>query len=216
MVQTVQASDLSLHEVETKFGLQENQDMNFFTEWWKDLPELTDAEQRSLDQLKADFLYLNKYPLSEEAVKLVVVSPLLAMAGFYRAPFRLKTEAPVQIALEDEGEVVRGRIDVLVLQDQFWVLVVESKEAGFSLKEAIAQALAYMATTPHPEKAAFSFITNGTEFLFAKLLQPSAQYAFSDLLTLQRRANDLYSVASILKRLSQAIGATPKSPGTAP
>ncbi len=216
MVQTIPASDLSLNEVENKFGLQENEDMNFFPEWWKDLPELTDAEKRSLDQLKADFLYLNEYPLSEEAVKLVVVSPLLAMAGFYRAPFRLKTEAPVQIALEDEGEVVRGRIDVLVLQDQFWVLVVESKEAGFSLKEAIAQALAYMATTPHPEKPAFSFVTNGTEFLFAKLLKPSAQYAFSDLLTLQRRVNDLYAVASILRHLSQAIGAKPDSLETIP
>jgi hypothetical protein len=209
MVQTVQASDLSLHEVESKFGLQENQDENFFTEWWKDLPELTDVEKRALDQLKADFLYLNKYPLSEEAVKLVVVSPLLAMAGFYRSPFRLKTEAPVQIALEDEGEVVRGRIDVLVFQDQFWVLVVESKEAGFSLKEAIAQSLVYMTTTPHPEKPAFSFITNGTEFLFAKqLMKPLAQYAFSDLLSLQRRANDLYSVAGTLKNVSRAIAAS--------
>ncbi|MGC8711539.1 MAG: type I restriction endonuclease [Leptodesmis sp.] len=216
MVQTVQASDLSLHEVKQKFGLQENKDIDFFTEWWKDLPELTDAEKRSLDQLKADFLYLNEYPLSEEVVKLVVVSPLLAMAGFYRAPFRLKTEASMQIALEDEGEMVWGRIDVLVLQDQFWVLVVESKEAGFSLKEAIAQALAYMATTSHPEKPAFSLVTNGTEFLFAKLLKPSAQYAFSDLLTLQRRANDLHAVASILKSISQAIGTTPNSPETTP
>jgi len=34
-------------------------------------------------------------------------------------------------------QVLRGRIDVLVLQNRFWVLVVESKEAGFSLKEAI-------------------------------------------------------------------------------
>ncbi len=87
-------------------------------------------------------------------------------------------------------------------------LVVESKEAGFSLKEAIAQSLVYMTTTPHPEKPAFSFITNGTEFLFAKLVKPSALYAFSDLLTLQRRANDLYSVASTLKSLSRAIAAT--------
>ena len=69
--------------------LQENTDLNFFREWWHDRPELTEAEKQSLDQLKADFHYLSKYAMSEEAVKLVMVSPLLAMAGFYRAPFRL-------------------------------------------------------------------------------------------------------------------------------
>ncbi|UBF28128.1 type I restriction enzyme HsdR N-terminal domain-containing protein [Kovacikia minuta CCNUW1] len=184
MVQTVQASDLTLHEVKVKFGLHETKDENFFIEWWQDLPELTEAEKRSLDEIKANFLYLNAYPMSEEAVKLVVLSPLLAMAGFYRAPFHLKTEAVVQLALEDEGKIVRGRIDILVLQKQFWVLVVESKEAGFSLKNAIAQAIAYMAATPHPDQPAFSFMTNGTEFLFAKLVQPAKQYAFSDLSSL--------------------------------
>lgn len=89
MVQTIQASDLSLYEVETSLKLQENTDLNFFREWWHDRPELTEAEKQSLDQLKADFHYLSKYAMSEEAVKLVMVSPLLAMAGFYRAPFRL-------------------------------------------------------------------------------------------------------------------------------
>jgi hypothetical protein len=205
MVQTIPASDLSLHEVKAKFRLQENRDRNFFKECWQDLPELTEAEKQSLDQLKTDFLYLNEYPLSEEAVKLVMVSPLLAMAGFYRPPFRLKTEAPIAISLEDEGKIVRGRIDVLVLQDQLWVLVVESKEASFSLKSAIAQALTYLAATPQPEKPAFGWVTNGTESLFAKLEAPIAQYAFSDLLTLQRRENDLYTVASTLKSLSQTI-----------
>jgi hypothetical protein len=134
-----------------------------------------------------------------------MVSPLLAMAGFYRPPFRLKTEAPIALALEDEDKIVRGRIDVLVLQDQLWVLVVESKEASFSLKSAIAQALTYLAATPQPEKPAFGWVTNGTESLFAKLEAPIAQYAFSDLLTLQRRENDLYTVASTLKSLSQTI-----------
>jgi len=43
----------------------------------------------------------------------------------------MRTEAPVQIALEDEGKVLRGRIDVLVLQNRFWVLVVESRSRIF-------------------------------------------------------------------------------------
>lgn len=144
--------------------------------------------------------------MSEEVVKLVVLSPLLAMAGFYGPPFRIRTEVPVQIALEDEGKLVRGRIDVLVLQERFWVLVVESKEAGFSLKEAIAQALAYMAADPHPDQPTFGFVTNGSEFRFLKLMKrDNPQYAFSDSFTLQRRDNDLYQVLRILKRIGEFV-----------
>ena len=206
MVQVIPASELTLHEIKTKFGLQQVEDELFFSEWQENLSELADSDKRSLDLVKGNFLYLDQYPLSEEAVKLVVLSPLLAMAGFYGSPFRMRTEVSVQIALEDEGEVVRGRIDVLVLQERFWVLVVESKEAGFSLKAAISQALAYMVANPHPDKPAFGFVTNGSEFRFIKLVQQGIpQYALSDLFTLQRRDNDLYQVLRILKHIGQEI-----------
>ena len=205
MVQVIPASELTLYEVKTKFGLQQVEDELFFSEW-QYVSELADSDKRSLDLVKGNFLYLDQYPMSEEAVKLVVLSPLLAMAGFYGPPFRMRTEVGVQIALEDEGEVVRGRIDVLVLQERFWVLVVESKEAGFSLKAAIAQALAYMAANPHPNKPAFGFVTNGSEFRFIKLVQQGIpQYALSDLFTLQRRDNDLYQVLRILKHIGEQV-----------
>ncbi len=207
MVQTIQARELTLHEVETKFGLQEVSDASFFLEWQDNLPELTELEQQILDQIKANFLYLSKYPMSEEVVKLVVISPLLSIAGFYSPPFRIRAENSIKIALEENDEEVRGRIDILVLQEQLWVLVIESKEAGFSLIEGIPQALSYMMAIPTPQRPAFGLVTNGSEFRFLKLLaQPAPQYGFSDLLTLQRRNNDLYSVARILKRVSDSIG----------
>jgi predicted type IV restriction endonuclease len=159
-----------------------------------------------MDKIKKSFLYLSEYPMSEEAVKLVMLSPLLSMAGFYDPPFRMKTEPPIQIALEDEGEVVRGRIDILILQERFWVVVVESKEAGFSLKEAIAQALSYMMATPYPDRPAYGLTTNGSEFMFVKLTaQQPPQYALSDILTLQRRQNDLYGVLAVLKPIGALV-----------
>ena len=86
------------------------------------------------------------------------------------------------------------------------MLVVESKEAGFSLKAAIAQALAYMVANPHPDKPAFGFVTNGSEFRFIKLVQQGIpQYALSDLFTLQRRDNDLHQVLRILKHIGQQV-----------
>jgi hypothetical protein len=48
---------------------------------------------------------------------LLLVSPLLALAGFYDPPFRIKAESSVELVLDDDEEILRGRIDVLVLQE---------------------------------------------------------------------------------------------------
>jgi len=205
MVQTIPAKDLTVHDVKVKFGLKLSEDDQFFREWIDDLPEITDSEKRSLAQVKADYLHLSEYPMPESLVKMVVLSPLLALAGFYRPLFRGTAEAPMQITAEDEGETVQGRIDVLVIQEQLWVLVIESKRGSFSLEPALPQALAYMMANPNPDKPAFGLVTNGSNFLFIKLMkQDTPQYALSDEFTL-RRGNDLYSVLRILKRLGALL-----------
>ena len=207
MVQVISANELTLSEVETKFNLQQTEDEQFFSEWQANVPELSEAEKQSLNQVKADFLYLNKYPLFEEAVKMVVLSPLLTAAGFYRMPFRIREEVPVQIAVEEQGQIVRERVDILVIQEQFWVLVIESKQASFSLKNGISQALAYMVATPNPDRSLFGMVTNGSHFIFLKLmLRETRQYAFSSEFSLLRRGNDLYAVLGILKHIGKLIG----------
>ncbi len=206
MVQVISANELTLNEVETKFNLQQTEDEQFFPEWQANLPEISDREKQSLDQVKADFLYLNKYPLFEEAVKMVVLSPLLTAAGFYRMPFRITEEVPIQIALEETEKIVRGRIDVLVIQEQFWVLVIESKQAGFSLKNGIAQALSYMVATPNQQQSVFGMVTNGSHFIFLKLiLRETKQYALSDEFSLLKSENDLYTVLGTLKHIGKMI-----------
>jgi hypothetical protein len=113
----------------------------------------------------------------------------------------------VQISVEDEGEIVQGRIDVLVVQEQFWALVIEAKNAQFSLKLAIPQALAYMIGNPHPERPAYGLVTNGSEFILIKLTkQDTPQYALSDVFSLLNRGNDLYGVLRVLKRLGRLFG----------
>jgi len=54
----------------------------------------------------------------ENTVKMVVLSPLLDL-GFYQRPFRISTEKQLEILSDDEGTIVKGKIDVLVLQEQF-------------------------------------------------------------------------------------------------
>lgn len=207
MVQVIQAQNINIVYLEEKFGLRLTDSDQFFTEWLDNLPEVTDLEKQYLDRVKTNYLSLMKRrPISEEMVKMVVLSPLLDLADFYRPPFYVETENSIEIALEDEGEIVRGRIDVLVLKQQFWLLVIESKQSGFSLLTAIPQALAYMLANPNPEKPAFGLVTNGDDFQFIKLTkQDTPQYALSDKFTLSKRENELYKVLSILKKLNQIL-----------
>lgn len=205
MVQVIQAEKVTLYYLEKKFKLQLAEDNEFFPEWRQDLPALADAEKQQLDRVKASYFNLIKRPMLEDMVKMVVLSPLLSLSGFYLPPFYSKSEESVEIISEDEDVVIRGRIDILVLQDELWVVVIESKRAGYSLEVGIPQALAYMLANPQPNKPLFGLVTNGSNFIFLKLIQQDFPlYALSDEFTL-RRGNDLYTVLSVLKRLGQLI-----------
>jgi len=117
MVQTIQSWDISLYELEEKFGLQLVTNADFFTEWTNDLLSLNDAENLSLERVKSNSLNLTqRRPMSEEAVKMVVLSPLLDLAGFYQPPFEIETEKSTEISAVDESIIVKGNIDVLVIQ----------------------------------------------------------------------------------------------------
>ena len=79
----VQAKDLSLYDVENRFGLQRTTDPQFFTEWSEKLLPLTDLEQQLLDRVQSNYFSLiQRRPMLESAVKMVVLSPLLDLANF--------------------------------------------------------------------------------------------------------------------------------------
>lgn len=202
MIRVIQASELSLHDVKEKFNLQQVDGEQFFREWQDDLPEVTEAEKQWLDEVKADFLSLEEYPFHEEIVKLAVLAPLLSLAKFFRYP--VHPDAEVQIQAEDEEQIVRGKIDVLVLKRQFWLTVIESKNKQFSVSKALPQALFYMMGNPNPERPTFGLATNGSHFMFIKLAQlDTPKYALSDEFSLKRRGNELYGVLSVLMRLGE-------------
>ncbi|WP_250122720.1 type I restriction endonuclease [Chroococcidiopsis sp. CCMEE 29] len=207
MAQVIQAQNINLIDLKEKFGLKLSDERQFFTEWLEHLPEIADLEKQYLDRVKVNYLNLVEHrPISEEMVKMVVLSPLLDLAGFYRPPFYVETETSVEISAEDEGEIVKGKIDVLVLNQQFWLLVIESKQAGFSLITAIPQALAYMLSNPDLEHPIFGLVTNGSNFIFLKLIkQDTPYYDLSDEFTLLKRENELYRILRILKNIGQVL-----------
>lgn len=206
MVQIIQASDLSLHQVKERFNLQQVWDDQFFWEWQSELPEINDYERHWLDRVKDDFLSLADYPLHEEVVKLFVLAPLLSLAGLTRFPFIPVAEKQVEVTFEEDSQIIRGRIDLLILHHQLWAIVVESKAKKLDVIEALPQALFYIMTNLNPDRATFGLLMNGNNFMFVKVAQQEIpKYALSELFTLFRRENDLYRVLSILKRLKDLV-----------
>ena len=206
MTTTIPATDVTLRTLKQTLNLKPATDTQFFSEWQGEIPPISQIEQLMLDRVKDNFLDLIEEPLAlENSVKMVVLGPLLDLAGFYRHPFRIATETSIDIELEDEGLIIRGRIDILVLNQKLWLVVIESKRSDFAVTRALPQTLAYMLGNPNQERSTFGLITNGTEFLFLKAQnRPTPQYATSRLFSLFNPSNELYQVLSILKHLAKA------------
>jgi predicted type IV restriction endonuclease len=191
----------NLNEAHTKLGVLPSQDANFFTEWQGTLAPLTDAEQVRLDHLKQRyFYYADSGAITEGTVNLILLSPLLETLGFIDPPCQVRSEKYIRFEIEDGDTLLDGLIDALVIKDRLWLIVIESKRYGFSVRQAIAQTLAYMVSAPSPQ--VFALITTGEDYLFVKLDRFSGQYALSDKFTLSTvNGNELYQVAQILKQL---------------
>jgi len=166
------ASSLTLRNLRQTFGVQLSSNDDFFFKWLKNSPPLIESEQVGLDRLSRNYLYLSQEePPLEEIVKLVVVSPLLDLAGFYQSPFFVKTEVSTSLEIADEPNAapIQGRIDILVVQDSLWVIVIESKPARLDVTAGIPQALTYLLSAPSRPTTCYGMVTNGREVIFLKL-----------------------------------------------
>ena len=209
MVQTkpISKTITSLLDLRERFNLTPTTNEQFSPEFRQDLPELTDSERATLDQIRNRFLrHRERGSLAEGTINHLVISPLLTLATLYDEPFFITTEPEVELLLEDRDELLRGRIDTLIIQQQLWVLVVESKSTiAFSI--ALPQALTYMMANPNPESPVYGLITNGDEFQFIKLLtQDNPQYDLSNIFSLLLpHRNQLYDIMRVLKQIRQIM-----------
>ena len=209
MIQTkpISKTITSLDDLEERFNLRATENEQFFPEWNQGLPELADREIATLDQIRNRFLrHRKRGSLAEGTINHLVISPLLTLAGLYDEPFFVTTEPEVELLLEDKDELLRGRIDTLIIQQQLWVLVVESKSTiAFSV--ALPQALTYMMGNPNPEHTVYGLITNGDEFQFIKLLiQDNPQYDLSNIFSLLLpHRNQLNDIMLVLKQIRQIM-----------
>jgi len=203
VVQTIAADKITLYDLEKRFQLQQTEDQSFFLEWQENLPVLTEIEEQRLTRVEAIVANLERRSVLENTVKLAVVAPLIDLSGLFLPPFYVSTEDSVEIEATDHSMVVQGRIDILVLKDQLWLLVIESKRAEFSPKVGIPQVLSYMLAASNRSIPLYGLVTNGTDFVFLKLLfQEVPRYARSRQFILGQD-HDLNRVLQILKGLAE-------------
>ena len=206
----------SFQALQERLGLRRASDAAFFSEWQTPTAELDDSAKAFLDHLQQRYHnYYNAGLLTEGTVLLSIVAPLLEQIGFHEPPFFVRSEVPVSLEVVEQDEIYRGRMDVLVVRDQLWILTVEAKRSKFAADIALPQCLAYMSAAPH--QPSFGMVTNGSDFLFCKL--EDGVYDYSEPFSLLSRQNRLYEVASILtclKELSAGVSAASLSEITLP
>lgn len=197
----------SLNEVESRFNLIREIDLQFFPERFENLPELTGEETAMLDRVRQIHAYHRADgPLTEGTVNLLILSPLLYLAGFCEPPFKIRAEVSVEITHQERDEILRGKVDALVLQNLFWLVFVESKSSMFACLDAIPQAVVYMMANPVSQQPAFGLVTNGDDFIFVKLIKQPSRYALStNFSLLEVPDNGLYRVLRVMKRIGEQI-----------
>jgi hypothetical protein len=211
------ARNLTLADLRQNFGLLPNTADHYFQDWLNHLPPLAPEEIMALDRLATNYEYLSESdsPL-EEVIKLVVLSPLLDLAGFYRSrsvseresPFLPKTEVSTSLEIADDPDAspIQGKIDVLILQESFWVLIIESKPARIDVTAGIPQILTYLLSAPL-NHIPYGMIINGREVLFLKLDRSKSQpqYLKSMAYRLLDSPQERIQILQALKHIGQKI-----------
>ncbi len=192
----------TIADAEQKFGLSRSESTEFFTEWYDKLPEINASDHANLEILWRRYIYhRSSGHLLESTVMLLLVSPLLTIAGLYDPPFLIKAEESVLINVSDSEETLQGRIDVLVLRDRLWIIVLESKKTMLSVWSALPQTLAYLMASPNGERPTFAMLTNGDDIVFLKL--EDKQYGMSQVLAPLVNRGELEVAWQVLRKIAE-------------
>lgn len=194
----------NLSEAHVQLGVSPSLEADFFAAWRAPLPTLTPGQTATLDHLKQRYLsYADRGAITEGTVNLLLLAPLLDILGLMDPPYQVWGEKYVRFEIENGATTLDGLMDALLINGQLWLIVIESKRCGFSVRQALAQTLSYMVSAPTAK--VFALITTGEDYLFIKLNQETKHYGLSDKLTLTTATgNELCTVAQVLLHLAQS------------
>ncbi len=172
---TLQARNLTLDEVHQFLNLQPSLQRVRYGEVLA-LPELTDWEMAEVEQIRIDFqAYWQAGKVLEGQVQMLVLAPLLRLAGFYRSPIQLSLEQAIaEISIVDEETTITGRLDLLAARrattTPLWILVVESKNSQVDALNGLPQLLTYTSRALSHQRSVWGLVTNGISYYFTRLM----------------------------------------------
>ena len=172
---TLQAKNLTLNEVHQLMSLQPSLERARFADVLN-LPDLTEWEMGEMEQIRIDFqAYWQAGKVLEGQVQLLVLAPLLRLAGYYRSPIQLSLEQAIaEIVLDDDDTRITGRFDLLAARREtstpLWVLVVESKNSQVDALSGLPQLLTYASRSLMDQESVWGLATNGFSYYFVRLV----------------------------------------------
>ncbi len=172
---TLQARNLTLDEVHQLLNLQPSLQRVRYGEVLA-LPELTDWEMADVEQIRIDFqAYWQAGKVLEGQMQMLVLAPLLRLAGFYRSPIQLSLEQAIaEISIVDEDTTITGRLDLLAARrattTPLWILVVESKNSQVDALNGLPQLLTYISRALSHQRSVWGLVTNGISYYFTRLM----------------------------------------------
>lgn len=175
------ASTLTLDQVYRHLKFQKLSYSSFIS--LLQLEPLSEFESAELRQIRIDFeSYLNDGKVLEDMLIALTVTPLLRLAGFYRAPIKMRMEQEIdRINIEDDDISITGRLDLICINKNrpaihdiaFWILAIEAKNTSISASEGLPQLLTYAYKSLEQQKSVWGLTTNGVYYEFFYIQQNS-------------------------------------------
>jgi len=197
---------LSLSEVCTRVGLVYDESDRYFADWLTTAPAISEQERHILNQLRRSYETRLKSNTLRDITMLVLIAPLLKLAGYYDGQVSIHKESLPPSHWTEDGIDYSRRVDVVVVQQHLWVLMVKSTPSRLDVTQTIPFALDYLLTQPDTTAPRFGMVTNGREVLFLKLQpQQPPTYSQSRVYQLVDRLEDLPQILQGLKVIGQQM-----------
>lgn len=171
-------------------------------------PEINQEEKRLLDELKDQYIdSLVEDILVKNYNKSEVLTTLIKLAGFLSPPFKLEYENSIEITLNTKDGIINGYIKSILIQQQLWIPIFDSKFTDFLEELATHYTRDYIADKQPTCKSLFIMATDGKKFLFKCVLfkQREQEHDWSNLFSFSPSSNKLYGVLLALKRIGYLI-----------
>lgn len=159
------------------------------------LPDLGTGDLETLDRIGAVLeAHYDAGRISEGEIKVLVLAPLLWLAGYYRPEIQISLEEDIaDIEIPDQELQIKGRMDLLATrlttrhgeQGLIWILVLETKNSEAAALTGVPQLLTYLYRGLDHQNSVWGLATNGIEYQFVYLKKETRlQYQLLPLLTL--------------------------------